>query len=452
MTTREIHTSDSYVPVSRVLVATTVGNLVEWYDYILYALLAPVFATLFFPNSDRSLALLATFAIYAVSFLVRPLASLFWGALGDKLGRRIVLSSVILLMGVSTFAIGLLPTYAQVGILAPILLLICRVLQGIGATGEWVGSLSFLLEHVPSRRRGTLMAINCAATVLPAALAALLLFLIRSLTTPADYLSWGWRIPFFIGGVLALVGLYIRSRLDETPAFRVIERTKATAARPVRSCLTEYPKQMAAVFATAGMMALSVYSLLTYTPTYLAETVGLKGSGALLSFSAAVALLTLMIPVLGLLGDRLGRKPLLIGGTLGIAVSSIPGYLIINTGGTFSSFLGQALIMVGTAAVLAGGSATMVEIFPTRVRATGGTISQTLAYTIFGGTAALVSQALVSGTGSNIAPAYYLTVYALIYLLIAIWLVPETYRLPLLREEDVTASGQAEAAILNQQV
>lgn len=426
--------------VRRVLGATTIGNLVEWFDYLIYAYVAVTLAAVFFPESDPNNAILATFAIYGVSFFVRPLASPFWGSLGDRIGRRAVLTTVILLMGGATFAVGLLPTYDQVGILAPVLLLVCRVLQGFAATGEWIGSLSFLLESSPTEKRGFLLGINSAATVLPGAIAALFLLALR-LSMPAEaFQAWGWRIPFLIGGLLALVGFYIRKRLEETAAFQAAKRTDTLEKTPVRSVIRKYPRQLISVFSVAALMSLSVYSLLTFMPTFLAETAGLTPTQALLASSSATILLTILIPVLAIFGDKVGRRPLLIIGASVLTLFSVPAYLLAASGTVLLTLAGLLILLIGTAFVVAAGGAVMVESFPTQVRYTGGAVSQTLAYTIFGGTAAFVSQALISSTEIDIAPAFYVTAVAAAVLGMVVFVVPETYRLPL-HEKDADLRG-----------
>lgn len=422
--------------VRRVLAATTVGNLVEWFDYLVYAYVASTLATIFFPAGDHGAALLATLAIYGVSFLVRPLASPFWGSLGDRIGRRKVLTAVILLMGASTFAVGVLPTYAQVGLLAPLLLLVCRVVQGFAATGEWIGSLSFLLESSPARRRGFLLGVNSAATVLPGAIAALFLLVLRLSMSEQDFATYGWRIPFLVGGVLALVGFYVRNKLDETPAFREVERTDSIEKAPVRKVFRDHPREMISVFTVGALMSLSVYSILTFMPTFLADTAGLTPTDALLASSAATVVLTLLIPAVAKISDRVGRRPLLIIGSGSLVVLSVPGYLLVSTGTVVGALAGLAALLVGTAFMIGAGGAVMVEAFPTRVRYTGGTVSQTLAYTLFGGTAAFVGQALVTSTGIAIAPAFYLTAVSFVVLLVVVFVVPETSRLSLHGEPD----------------
>ncbi|WP_037065784.1 MFS transporter [Pseudonocardia acaciae] len=418
-------------PAGRLLLATTVGNLVEWFDYLAYAYVASVLATLFFPSADPNAALLATFAVYGVSYVVRPLASPFWGTLGDRLGRRNVLTIVIVLMGAATFAVGLLPTYSQVGLLAPALLIVCRVLQGFAATGEWVGSLSFLLESTSGRRRGLLCGVNTAATVLPGAVVALFLLALRLTLSPEAYLAWGWRTPFLIGGVLALVGFYIRNRFDESPAFREIARANAVEKAPVRRALREFPRQIISVFAVGALMSLSTYTILTYIPTFLSETVGFSPNSALLSSSVATIVLSVLIPLFGRVSDRWGRRPVLMIGAAALAVLSVPAFLLLSSGSMLGAGAGLGLLLLGTAITLGGGGAVMVEAFPTRVRYTGSALSQTASYTLFGGTAAFVSQALASGTGHPVAPAVYITVVAVAVLLTVAFVVPETSRLPL---------------------
>ncbi|HVW40014.1 MAG TPA: MFS transporter [Amycolatopsis sp.] len=442
MTSAELGGLTGSRQLGRVLAVTTIGNLVEWYDFLVYAYLTPVLAGLFFPGSDRATGILTTLAIYGVSFFVRPVASFFWGPLGDRVGRRAVLSAVIVLMGISTLGLGLLPTHAQVGTLAPVLLLLVRILQGFAATGEWVGSLSYLLENTAPRGRGALLGVNSASGIIPGPIAALVVFAVQSSMTQESFTAWGWRVPFVIGGILALVGLYVRLRMEETPAFRQLSNVRRTARTPIRSCFRRYPRQLAAVFVVASLMSLGSYGMLTSVPTYLSETVKLAKGPALLISAAAALVFTFAIPLFGRLGDRVGRRPLVLTGAGLLVAGSVPSYLLLDSGSLAGVFAGQAILGISTAVLMAGGVALMVEIFPTNVRLTGGVISQTFAYTIFGGTVAFVNQALVVASGSALAPGFYLTACAVIVLPLSVWLVPETRGLPLLREAD-TADGAA---------
>ncbi len=204
----------------RALAAGCVGNFVEWYDFAIYSYSVTIIATLFFPEGNRAAAIVAAFALYGVAFLARPVGGVFWGNLGDRIGRRTTLAVIVLIMGGATMLIGLLPTYGTIGIFAPILLALLRLVQGFSGGGEFTGSTSFISEYAPDEKRGFFASISATFTTLPSLLGGLTVFAVAALLGEATYASWGWRIPFLIGGPLALVGLFIRLRMDETPAFR----------------------------------------------------------------------------------------------------------------------------------------------------------------------------------------------------------------------------------------
>lgn len=417
------------------LAAGTIGNFVEWYDFAIYAYSAPVIATLFFTQSNHTAALLATFAIYGVAFFMRPLGAIIFGNMGDKVGRRNTLSVVIVLMGGSTFLMGALPTHSQIGLAAPILLLVLRLIQGFSAGGEFAGSNSFIMEYAPTQHRGFWASISSASTVIPSVFGALVVLLLTSTLSDGSYNSWGWRIPFLIGGPLALIGLYLRLRMEDTPAFLKLERTGQVDRAPALDAIRYYRKEMLYIFALSALQGLGFYILSGYMFTYLTETVGLDSTTALLSNMAALALLTLLIPLGGLLSDRVGRRSMMFGGCAVFAFLSIPAFLLANNGGLISALLGQVLLILGIAFFAPGYTPAQAEIFPTRVRYSGNAISYNVAYAVFGGTAPLVGTYLVSTTGSNIAPAFYLVAVAVIVVFF-VFVMPETYRIPLLREDE----------------
>jgi MHS family proline/betaine transporter-like MFS transporter len=429
------------------LVASAIGNVVEWYDFASYAFTATVIATLFFPQGDRTVALLATFAIFGVTFFIRPLGGLFWGHVGDKVGRRNALSAVILLMGGATTLIGLLPTYGQVGFLAPALLLICRLVQGFSAGGESPNSIAFAVEYAPSGRRGFWGSIIATSAVLPVVLAALTVLALSSALPQEAYNSWGWRVPFLLGGPLSIVGLYLRLRMEDTPAFRRIERSqRRVEGIPAAEAFRKHLGGMALVFAVCSFTALGNYTLFSYFVPYLVENVGLSLPVALLSNAAAVTLMVLLGPVWGLLSDRVGRKPIMLAACGLVALAAVPAFLVAGSGTLVAAVLGQMLLAVGLSFGLPLYSSVQSELFPTRVRVTAAAISYNLAYATFGGTAAFVGTFLVARTGSDIAPAIYLIVMAVIVFVVALLWLPETYRRPLLTGADEVGRQPREAA------
>lgn len=417
------------------LAAGTIGNFVEWYDFAIYAYSAPIIATLFFPEGNRTAALLATFAIYGVAFIVRPLGSVLFGHTGDRAGRRNTLATVVLLMGGATFVIGLLPTYGQIGLLAPVLLLLCRLTQGFSAGGEFAGSNSFIMEYAPTERRGFWASISSASTVFPSVVGALVVLLLTATLPTSAYESWGWRLPFLLGGLLAVVGLYLRLRMDDTPAFRALEGARQVDRAPILDAVRHYWREMVYIFFLSALQSLVFYTLSGYLVTYLIETIGLDPTASLLSNMVALGLLTVLIPLGGILGDRIGRRPMMFVGCVLVAVLSVPAFLLTGSGSVAAAIAGQVMLALGIAFFAPGYTPAQAEIFPTRIRYSGNAVSYNVSYAVFGGTAPLLSTFLVSQTGSNIAPAYYLTAVAVIVLFF-VYAMPETYRVPLLREDE----------------
>lgn len=419
----------------RVVTSAALGQFVEWYDFVVYAYSAGVIARLFFPNSDPVAALLAAFAVYAVGFLMRPVGGLVFGVLGDRLGRRGILALIILLMGGSTVAIGLLPTYQQIGIYAPILLVLCRLVQGLSAAGEATGSNSFVAEHAPTGQRGRWVALTYSFANIAPVVAALVVLLISNMMSGAEYDSWGWRIPFIIGGPLALVGLYIRSKVDETPAFKATIAARRTAATPLRDAFQYNRKAMGFTFALAALSSLGFYTLAGYFVSYLTGPVGLSKNDALISNSIALFIAFLSMNIGGYLSDILGRRFLIIGDVFLSAIACVPGYLLASHGTLWSAILGQGLIALCTGPFWGAMPIVLLELFPTRTRFTGSAISLNLAYAMFGGTAPYIGTWLVAATGSKLAPAYYGTAIALLVLFVA-FALPETFKSSLVHAED----------------
>lgn len=421
MSSNTASSSRSKNPVlRRVLGSAAIGQFVEWYDFVIYAYTASVIATLFFPTDDRVASLLATFAVYAVGFIMRPLGGIILGHLGDKIGRRSILATVILLMGGSTAAIGLLPTYEQIGVLAPILLVICRLVQGASAGAETAGSNSLVAEHSPQNRRGLYVSFTYAFANLPAVFAALFVLLLTNTMGAELFSSWGWRIPFIVGGLFALVGLYIRLRVDETPAFVAARANNQVAKFPLLAALRDHPKQIFFAFALAALAGLGFYTLTGYFTTYLKEAVGLSANDALISNSIALFAAFIVMPIAGWASDRIGRRPMLLIGTIASAVAAVPAYALASSGSLLTAILGQTLLAVALSLFFGPFGVAFLEIFPARVRFSGGAFGYNAAYVIFGGTAPFFSIWLVDVTGNLLAPAFYMAIVAIIVTLVAL--------------------------------
>ena len=418
----------------RVLYSAALGQFVEWYDFVVYAYSATVIAKLFFPTADPSTALLSAFAVYGVGFVMRPLGGFIFGSLGDRYGRRAVLAGIILGMGASTVLMGLLPTYAQIGIWAPILLVILRLIQGLSASGETIGSNSFVAEHAPPNRRGLHVAFTYAFANLPPVAAALLILLLTSLMGNQAYESWGWRIPFLLGGPLALVGLYIRTQVDESPAFQKAQASNQISNSPVKDAMREQRKQMAFSFCLAAFSSLAFYTLSGYFVSYLTASVGMSRTDALTANSVAMVVAFLTMILSGYLSDLVGRKPMLISGLLFNACISIPAYMLAGQATLVSAILGQSLLAIGMGLFAGPLGAALLELFPTKTRFSASAISYNLAYTIFGGTAPLLGAWLVLKSGSLLAPAWYMVAVSVVVLLVTLAL-PETSKRSLLEAD-----------------
>jgi MHS family proline/betaine transporter-like MFS transporter len=404
--------------------AAVIGNFVEWYDFAIYGYFATVIATLFFPSESRLASLLATFAVFGVAFMVRPLGALFFGSIGDRVGRRNTLSVVILLMSGATFLIGLAPTYAQVGVLAPLLLVVARVAQGFSVGGEFGGATAFMIEYAPEGRRG-LYGSWQAFTQGVSLIVGVLLGVFLTSALPEDVLySWGWRVPFLLALPLGLVGLYLRLRLEDTPAFRVVRETAEVEQAPLRQTVRSHGGDLLRVVGIILILTALTY-LFIFLPTYLSETVGLPLSLAFVANIVGLSAFLVVCYASGTLSDRLGRKPFLIASPLLGGIFVFPGFLLLQTGNFPAIVL--AHVIFGVAVGLSGGAypAAISELFPTKVRYSSLSIGYSVATSFFGGTTPFIFTALLGFTGNPIAPAFYVLGAAVISLIAAL-AFPET--------------------------
>ena len=409
----------------RLLLGAAVGQFVEWFDFLVYASSAAVLARLMFPEGDPSAALLGTFAIYGVGFIARPLGGLFFGSFGDRIGRRNVLAITILLMGAATMACGLLPTYATVGLLAPALLLALRLIQGFSAGGEASGMGPLVIESAPLQRRGAWIGVAFAASFLPSAVAGFLIVGLNSSFGEDGYTGWAWRVPFLLGGVMAVIGLFIRLRVEESQAFTELAEQGAIAKAPVREATVVHARSVMFVCLVISVLAVGAYTVHSYMAAFLEQNVGLGTTPAMLSTAFSVLLIVMLLPFFGAVADRVGRKPVMLAGTIYLAATAFPAYLLATIGNFGGAVAAQLLLAVGIALFGGGGYVVLYELFPTNVRSTGIGLSYNLGYAIFGGTMPFISQLLVDATGSALAPAGYLVLVALVGILV-VRALPET--------------------------
>lgn len=394
----------------KVIAASAIGNFVEWFDFAVYGFLAVTIAALFFPQGNPTLALLQTFAVFAVSFALRPLGGIFFGSLGDRIGRKRVLSITVLMMAGATTLIGLLPTYASIGLFAPLLLALARCLQGFSAGGEYAGACAFVMEHAPTERKARYGSFVPVSTFLAFASAAGLVFGLDQFISNEQMQAWGWRLPFLIAAPLGLVGLYMRLRLDESPAFQAL----AAEHSPLRETLRSHGATIVCLGAFISATALSFYMFTTYLSTYMQVVGGASRPTALLANLMALVFAGLLCPFVGRYSDRVGRRRTILSACLALIVAVYPAFSLATSGQLLPSALGAMLLAVG--AVICGvvTAVLLSEQFPTRVRYTASAFTYNIAYTLFGGTAPLVATWLIEQTGDRMAPAYYLIVIALI--------------------------------------
>jgi MHS family proline/betaine transporter-like MFS transporter len=406
----------------RAIAASAIGNATEWFDYGIYAYGVSYISAAFFPG-DTQQATLFALATFAISFLVRPFGGLFWGPLGDRLGRKAVLALTILLMSGSTFAIGLLPSYAVAGFWAPLLLVLLRMVQGFSTGGEYGGAATFMAEYSPDKKRGFCGSFLELGTLGGFALGALLM-LGFSLALSDDAMhAWGWRLPFLLAAPMGGVGMYLRSKMQETPVFREHESMGADTGQhgktdddthngkdnktDLKDLLADYKHQ---VLALGGLViALNVvnYTLLSYAPTYFATQLGLTTRQALIVPIIGMIFMMVFLPFAGKLSDHIGRKPLWRMSLAGLFIAAIPLFHLMATGLT-GAIVGFALLGLLYVPQLATISATFPAMFPTHVRFAGFAIAYNVSTSLFGGTAPAVNEWLIAKTGSNLIPAYYM--------------------------------------------
>ncbi|UBH05205.1 MFS transporter [Leucobacter sp. Psy1] len=418
------------------VVAGSIGVLVHWFDWAVYAYMAATIAVIFFPESDRTAGLLATFAVFAVSFLVRPIGAIIFGRLGDRLGRKQTLSIVILAMAVSTLVLGLLPGYATIGIVAPILLIATRIVQGLAAGGEFGSAAAFLGEFSPAKRRGFGVSWLEFGSLLGFLLASFAVFLLNQAFTPEQITDWAWRIPFLITVPLGFIGLYIRRKIEDTPEFEALQKLETVSHAPVKEVFTRNRRQFIQTCGMEIFMNVTFYVVLVYLLTYQETTVGFDPSRAALLSTLASALGLIVVPLAGIASDRVGRKPVLYTAAIALTVLSIPLFLLMQMGTGWSAFvstLGLALIL---AIILGTHAVTVVELFPTRTRQTGLSIAYALTAALFAGTAPYLLTWLIDRTGNELVPGYFLAVVGVIGI-ITVVSIPETRGVRLIKEQDL---------------
>jgi MFS family permease len=405
----------------RVAAATLVGTTIEWYDFFIYATIAAlVFGQLFFAPAGESFSQIVTFASVGISFLFRPLGAFLAGHYGDKLGRRVILMVTLIMMGAATTLIGLLPTYESIGIFAPLLLLLLRVLQGISAGGEWGGAVLMAVEHAPTERRGLAGSVPQLGVPLGLLLATAVTALMTGVISPGEeFLEWGWRWPFIGSIVLIVVGYLVRIAVDESPVFQEIAEAKERQSAPVLELFRKYwHLVILAALIFVGNNAVGYMSTGGFIPSYATgEEVGLDSTDVLIAMTVAAAVWLVSTLAAGWISDRIGRKLTYQIGYVWLALVVFPMFWLINTGELGLLYLALVLVCIGTGLTYGPQASLYSELFPASVRFSGVSISYAIGAILGGAFAPMIAQALLDATGTSTAISVYLLIAVLVALL-----------------------------------
>lgn len=429
----DIVTADGKV-VRKATVAGAIGSFVEWYDYGIYGLLVTYLAINIMGGAEAG-GLFLTNVGFLISFIARPFGSVICGYLGDKLGRKSLLATLLVLISAATAAIGLIPSHAAIGVGAPVLLVLLRVLQGFSAGGEVAGAMSFVGEYAPDARRNYMMSFIAVGSFIALMFGSAFSAVLITTLGDAAMTSWAWRVPFLLAVPLGYVGFYIRRRLEETPHFAVLRAQKTVARNPLRDALTS-PRHLKAIALTIFLPALNgpgYYLLFVYMPTYLKTSLGEHNFSMLRALTVtafSLIAIAVAIPLMARLSDRIGRRPVLAGSAIAMAVVSYPMFRLIVTGEFGLACVGTIVLAIAFSGHAAVVHTVLAEMFPTTVRYSAYSIGFSISTIIFGGSAPLLMTELIESTGSNLIPAFASIITALITL-VALAFVRETKGQPL---------------------
>jgi metabolite-proton symporter len=412
--------------MNRVLLASLIGSSIEWFDYFLYGTVAAlVFNQVFFVTEDPSVGLILAYASFALAFFIRPFGGIIFSHIGDRIGRKKTLVLTLTLMGVATFGMGLLPTYQAIGIWAPILLITLRLIQGLGIGGEWGGALLLAVEYAPKEKRGLYGSVPQMGITIGMLLGTVALS-IMTLLPEDSFMTWGWRVPFILSALLVVFGLWIRKGIDETPSFKEVQAKGEIPKVPLFHTLKYHWREVLIAIGAKVVETAPFYIFSTFVVSYATTNLGFTRTATLGAVMVGTIVTTILIPIMGALSDRIGRKPLYVFGTIAMALYAFPYFWLVKQGSVtllvIATVIGLGVIWAPITAVL---GTMLSEIFSAEVRYTGISLGYQIGAALAGGTAPLVATALLLKFNNSYVPVALYIVFTAVVSLLAVWAVKD---------------------------
>jgi len=406
----------------RVLIASLVGSSIEWFDYFLYGTVAAlVFNQIFFVTEDPNVGLLLAYASFALAFFIRPFGGVIFSHIGDRIGRKKTLVITLTIMGIATFGMGLLPTYQAIGIWAPILLITLRLVQGLGIGGEWGGALLLAVEYAPPEKRGLYGSIPQMGVTIGMLMGTIALW-IMTMLPDESFMTWGWRVPFILSALLVVFGLWIRHGIDETPEFKKVQASGEIPKLPIVDTLKYHWREVLIAIGAKVVETAPFYIFSTFVVSYATTNLGFTRSSTLAAVMIATVVTTILIPIMGNLSDKIGRKKLYVAGTVGMALFAFPYFWMIHQGSValliIATVIGLGVIWAPITAVL---GTMFSEIFDARIRYTGISLGYQIGAALAGGTAPLVATALLVTFDNSYIPVAIYIIFTAVISLVAVW-------------------------------
>jgi len=440
LTVRDVTVVDKGM-MRRAVGGMVVGNTMEWYDVGVYGYLAVTMGKVFLPTAEPAVQILFSLGVFAATYVARPLGGIVFGRLGDRIGRQKVLATTLIMMAASTFLIGALPAYATIGVLAPIVLVVLKLAQGFSTGGEYAGATTFVTEYAPDRRRGFFASILDFGSYMGFALGATVVSVLQVTLGEEAMTAYGWRFPFLAAGVIGVVAIWFRLRIEESPVFQATQaaqeaaietRTSLDGGRPANVFVMVRDHWRPIVIAVMLVAASNTvgYALTSYMPTYLTDSLGYSAIDGTLLTIPVLVLLAVMLPVTGRLSDTFGRRVVMWIGAGTTVVLVVPAFLLIGHGEQWSTLTGLALLALMTALWVSNQAASLPALFPTATRYGGMGFAYNIAIAVFGGTTPLIVQALLTATGDELAPAYFLMAMSVLGA-VGVFCMKESSRRPL---------------------